>query len=67
MLALGLEKAAALGLCEVFVSCCVSNDASRKIIEGNGGSLVGEYPTEFGPIRKYRFALAGPSAAGKKA
>jgi predicted acetyltransferase len=61
ILALGLKEAEILGLREVFVGCFVSNPASRRIIETNGGEFVGEHPTDVGPSRKYRFVIAtGP-------
>jgi predicted acetyltransferase len=40
MLALGLQKAAELGLNEVILTCDVNNVASQKVIEANGGELL---------------------------
>jgi predicted acetyltransferase len=42
MLAAALPLAAALGIEEALVDCSVDNDASRRVIEKNGGRLLGE-------------------------
>jgi predicted acetyltransferase len=39
ILKLGLEKAKEMGFEKVLLTCDVTNDGSRKIIEGNGGVL----------------------------
>ncbi len=41
ILKLALEKAVQIGLNEVFLTCSTENSASRKIIEKNGGKLLG--------------------------
>jgi len=42
MLALGLEKARAIGLHRIMVSCEPENIASARVIEKNGGKLIVE-------------------------
>jgi predicted acetyltransferase len=49
ILRLGLERAAALGLERVLLTCDETNDASRKIIEKNGGVLEKSVAVEGGP------------------
>ncbi len=41
ILNLALEKAEQIGLNEVYLTCNIENSASRKIIEKNGGKLLG--------------------------
>lgn len=56
ILKLALERAWALGLDAVLVTCDVDNLASRGVIEANGGVLEGEFSVpEFHdkPIRRY--------------
>ena len=49
ILKLGLEKAKELGIEKVLLTCDVTNDGSRKIIEGNGGVLENTVPNPGGP------------------
>lgn len=61
MLALGLDKAREEGLAEVLVTCDEDNVASQKVIEANGGELLGSNVTIEGrekPIRRYKIRLA---------
>ncbi|MFC4639708.1 GNAT family N-acetyltransferase [Deinococcus hohokamensis] len=56
ILALALERAWALGLDAVLVTCDVDNFGSRGVIEANGGVLEGEFivPEHHDkPIRRY--------------
>ena len=59
ILQLGFVEAKKIGLVEVFVTCFDSNIASRKIIEGNGGILIGEdiIPSNGQKMLKYKFSL----------
>ena len=58
-LRLGLEKARALGLARVLVTCNEDNLPSAKIIEANGGVLTGRAisPHSGTPIRQYWIEL----------
>jgi predicted acetyltransferase len=55
ILKLALEKARALGLERVLLTCDFDNLGSRHVIEANGGELEGEFQLEFyeKPIRRY--------------
>lgn len=58
LLALGLQRAHALGLLRVLISCDAANIASQRLIEANGGVCEGlfrlpEYPP---PILRYWLA-----------
>lgn len=55
-LALGLHRAAGLGIERVLVTCDVDNDASRRTIERNGGVLEDIRGTK----RRYWIPTAGP-------
>ena len=59
LLALTLEKARALGLEEVLVTCDTDNVASARVIEKNGGRLVGQgVSDESGKqVSRYRIVL----------
>jgi predicted acetyltransferase len=46
MLALALEKAQALGIKQVLVTCADNNIASVRVIEKNGGKLADKIPSE---------------------
>ncbi len=46
MLGLALEKAQALGIKQVLVTCADNNIASVRVIEKNGGKLVDKIPSE---------------------
>jgi predicted acetyltransferase/N-acetylglutamate synthase-like GNAT family acetyltransferase len=57
-LALVLEKAAALGLERVVLTCDDGNVASRAVIEANGGELIGTKPHETrGEVVKLQFRV----------
>lgn len=60
ILALTLEKAAALGLPKVLVTCDKSNTASRRVIEKNGGVLENEViaPDTGQPLLRYWIDLS---------
>ncbi len=49
ILKLGIEKAKEMGFEKVLLTCDVTNDGSRKIIEGNGGVLENVVPHEGNP------------------
>jgi predicted acetyltransferase len=55
ILKLALEKARALGLERVLLTCDVDNLGSRHVIEANDGELEGEFQLDFyeKPIRRY--------------
>ncbi|MFC3831945.1 MULTISPECIES: GNAT family N-acetyltransferase [Deinococcus] len=59
-LRLALERARALGLTRVLVTCDVDNVGSRRVIEVNGGELEGEFrvPNYEKEIRRYWITLA---------
>lgn len=58
LLRFGLEKAKEMEFKEVTVTCYEENVSSRKIIEANRGSLIGEGEDTGGnPILKYRILL----------
>lgn len=59
LLALTLEKARALGLRRVLLTCDPDNLASRRIIEKNGGLLAGEgiCMLDGQPVRRYWIEL----------
>jgi predicted acetyltransferase len=54
-LELVLPKARELGLKKVLLTCNATNIASKKIIEGGGGVLENEVPTEEGKPNKLRY------------
>ena len=62
MLKLVLEKARAIGLKRVLITCDVENLGSRGVIEANGGVLVERFtkPSQFDntPGLRYRIALS---------
>ena len=53
ILELSLAKAGDLGLCRVLVSSFENNNASRKIIENNGGAMKNRIETEEGITCRY--------------
>lgn len=55
ILKLALPKAKELGIEKVLLTCDVTNIASRKIIEGNGGVLESVVPNPDTGIEKNRF------------
>ena len=55
VLELGLQKAKELGVARVLVTCSVTNIASRKIIEKNGGIFENQVPDPETGIDKLRF------------
>ena len=55
ILALALPKAKELGLLRVLVTCDISNTASRKIIEKNGGVLLSQKENRQYDQSKLRF------------
>jgi predicted acetyltransferase len=59
ILRLGLEEARRIGLQEVFIGADVSNVASWRIIEANGGELQATFARldNGEPVRHYRVAL----------
>lgn len=60
LLRLGLERATALGLTRVLLTCDDTNLGSRKVIEANGGQLedVVQIDADAPPVRRYWIALA---------
>ena len=54
------DRARALGLTRVLVTCDVDNVGSRRVIEVNGGELEGEFrvPDYEKEIRRYWITLA---------
>lgn len=59
ILRLTLERARELGLERVLVTCDTDNLGSRRVIEGNGGVLEGEFVLDYHPkpIRRYWITL----------
>ncbi|WP_415784852.1 GNAT family N-acetyltransferase [Deinococcus saxicola] len=59
MLRLTLERARELGLERVLITCDAVNLGSRRVIEGNGGVLEGQFVLEFHPkpLRRYWITL----------
>lgn len=55
ILKLGLERAKALGIGRVLLTCDESNAGSRKIIEKNGGVFENSVPSPEGKGNKLRF------------
>jgi predicted acetyltransferase len=55
ILRLGLEKARALGLRRALVTCDSTNEASRKIIEANGGVFENAVALEGRPYQRLRY------------
>lgn len=55
ILRLGLEKAKALGLQRVLLTCNQDNIASKKIIEHNGGKLENIIELEGHPVKVLRY------------
>jgi predicted acetyltransferase len=55
ILELALSKAKELGIGKALLTCDVTNTASLKIIEKNGGILANEIPGEPGKASKLRF------------
>src|SRR6266487_3090498 len=55
ILRLGLEKARALGLSRVLVTCDEDNIGSKKIIEHNGGQFENSVEVEGSPKKKLRY------------
>lgn len=60
ILRLGLQKARAIGLRRVLVTCDETNIGSKKIIEANGGQLENAIFIEGEPIRKLRYWIDIP-------
>jgi predicted acetyltransferase len=54
-----LPHAAKLGLPRVLITCDVTNEGSRRTIEGNGGVLEDIRDTEIGRLRRYWVDTAG--------
>jgi predicted acetyltransferase len=61
LLRLTLERAAALGICDVRLTCDADNIGSIRVIENNGGVLEGEVPSRERAtlIRQYWIPLGG--------
>lgn len=57
LLSLALPKAKALGITNVLITCDIDNQASRKIIEKNGGKLLDAVVVEDRPVYRFRIAL----------
>jgi predicted acetyltransferase len=55
ILRLGLEKANAMGLKRVLLTCDEDNIGSKKIIEYNGGKLENAVLIEGSPVKKLRY------------
>jgi predicted acetyltransferase len=55
ILSLGLEKARAIGLTRAMLTCDVTNIASRRIIEKNGGVLQDQIQVEGHPVETLRW------------
>lgn len=55
ILKLGIEKAKELGLKKVLVTCDEDNEASKKIIEGNGGVFDNAVDVEGRPKKNLRY------------
>lgn len=60
ILRLGLQKARAIGLRRVLVTCDETNIGSKKIIESNGGQLENAIFIEGEPVRKLRYWIDIP-------
>ena len=62
ILALGLEKAAEIGLEQIIITCTDDNIGSKKIIENNGGTFIESaiIPGENKRMLKYRIILKNP-------
>ncbi len=58
ILELALPKARELGIDRVLLTCDATNDASRKIIEKNGGVLENQVPNSETGVDKLRFWIA---------
>ena len=54
-----LPYAAKLGLTRVLLTCEVTNEGSRRVIERNGGALEDIRDTEIGRLRRYWITLSG--------
>ncbi len=57
ILKLALEKAAELGIEEAILTCNIENEASKKIIEGNGGEYMDEIYDEEEDERLSRYKV----------
>lgn len=55
ILGLGLDKARALSIPRVLVTCDEDNIGSRKVIEHNGGKFENAVEVEGSPVRKLRY------------
>jgi predicted acetyltransferase len=60
ILRLGLEQARALGLRRTLVTCDSTNEASRKIIEANGGVFENAVALEGRPYQRLRYWIDLP-------
>lgn len=60
ILKLGLARARALGIRVLLVTCSADNIGSQKVIERNGGELVGEIsvPDSVVPVLRYKISLS---------
>lgn len=58
ILKLALSKAAKIGIQEAVVTCTVSNTASKKIIEKNGGKLLGRVFDEEEDELLYKYKIS---------
>jgi predicted acetyltransferase len=66
ILALALERAKALGLREVLVTCDADNVGSRRIIEQNGGRLENQIEAPGARVPKLRFWISIPDEAERQ-
>ncbi len=59
ILKLGLERARAIGLTRVLLTCADTNIGSRKVIEANGGQLenILQVDADKPPVRRYWITL----------
>jgi predicted acetyltransferase len=64
ILAMALERARAIGIHDVLVTCDTDNVGSRKIIEANGGRLENEIQVPNSTVRKLRFWIANGAKGG---
>jgi predicted acetyltransferase len=64
MLAAALPLARALGITEALLTCDVTNAASRRVIESNGGRFAGMSAPPSGPERRYRVPTGPPGLPG---
>lgn len=55
ILELALPKAKSLGLKRVLITCDVTNEASKKIVENNGGVLENQVPNPETGVDKLRY------------